>query len=612
MDLKTQAKSRKLFGNWIYAACFLMMVFFLAGYIINMLYYVFIEIVSTQELLIACIFFFGAIFVFSMVTMIRRMLHTITEKSDLIEAKELAERDSRAKSSFLANMSHEIRTPLNAIIGMTNIGKSAPDMERTRYCFAKICDASKHLLGVINDILDMSKIEANKFELSETEFDFDKFLQRVVNVVNFRAEERQQKLNIHIDSDIPKNLIGDDQRLAQVITNLLGNAIKFTPEKGYIHIGAFLLEETDVNCKLQISITDNGIGISPEQQANLFSSFQQAGADTSRNFGGTGLGLFISKNIIEMMGGEIWIESEIGTGSKFVFTINMKRGAAETRRPESWANLRILAVDNDHYVLRLFDILTKEYGIVCDVAANYEEAISLAKLNKPYHICFINDLLNDSSGLKISSALKEDNADLTVVLLVSAVNMVGSEKDAKKAGVDKFVSKPLFISSIVDIINEHLDIYQEQDNKLNLDGLFAGRRILLAEDVFVNREILISLLEATQIEIDCAENGKVAVEMFSAAPEKYEMIFMDIQMPVMNGYEAVRQIRALDIPNAKTIPIVAMTANVFKEDVQKCLDAGMNSHLGKPLDFYEVVKRLGEIFNISKESRAHSTKTKAA
>ncbi|MDR3294850.1 MAG: PAS domain-containing protein, partial [Clostridiales Family XIII bacterium] len=276
------------------------------------------------------------------------LFHDVT---DLVRAREEAETASRAKSEFLANMSHEIRTPMNAVIGMTTIGKAASDLERKDYCFGKIQDASTHLLGVINDILDMSKIEANKFELSPVEFEFEKMLQRVVNVSNFRVDEKQQKFTVHIDRAIPRTLIGDDQRLAQVITNLLGNAVKFTPEQGSISLNTRFVKEENGICTLQIEVTDTGIGISEEQKLRLFRSFEQADGGTARKFGGTGLGLVISKRIVEMMGGDIWIESEPGKGSTFAFTVQAGRGAGEKHSLLApgviWGNIRVLAVDDD-------------------------------------------------------------------------------------------------------------------------------------------------------------------------------------------------------------------------------------------------------------------------
>jgi CheY-like chemotaxis protein len=398
------------------------------------------------------------------ITGILGISHNITERKAM---EEQALSASRAKSAFLANMSHEIRTPMNAIIGMVAIGEDASDTERKDYCFTKIGDASRHLLGVINDILDMSKIEANKFELSPDEFNFEKMIQSAVNVINFRIDEKRQQFTVRIDDAIPKTLIADDQRLAQVITNLLGNAVKFTPEEGSISLDARFLGEKDGLYTIEIAISDTGIGISPEQQKRLFSSFQQAEISTARRFGGTGLGLAISKNIVEMMGGTIGVQSELGKGSVFTFTVQAKKSV------------------------------------------------------------HVNDAADNPPGVK---------------------------KD--------------------------------------IAGLFAGRRILLAEDMEINREVVLALLEPALMEIDCAENGAEAVRKFSEAPQKYDLIFMDVQMPEMDGYEATQRIRALNLPKAKSIPIVAMTANVFREDVEKCMKAGMNGHVGKPLNFDEVLEQL--------------------
>jgi signal transduction histidine kinase/ActR/RegA family two-component response regulator len=402
---------------------------------------------------------------------------------------------SLAKGNFLSNMSHEMRTPMNAIIGMTAIGKDTKDIEKKDYAFGKIEDASVHLLGVINDVLDMSKIEANKLELSPVKFNFEKMLQKVVNVINFRIEERKQSFHVAIDKQIPRVLIGDDQRLSQVLTNLLSNAVKFTPDGGAIRLNARRIEggtqgensspppqagdkdgdEKNQACTIQIEVTDTGIGISEEQQARLFNSFEQAENTTTRKYGGTGLGLAISKRIVEMMGGTVWIESEPGKGSTFAFTVTMK---------------------SDQY-------------------------------------------------------------------------------------------KPPLEDTRLGVQDTGIEETKGSDN-------FTGNRILLAEDVEINREIVLTILEPTGLDIDCAENGAEALQMFSEAPDKYGMIFMDVQMPEMDGYEATRRIRALDIPEAATIPIVAMTANVFKEDIERSLKAGMNDHVGKPLDFEEVLSKLGK------------------
>ena len=394
----------------------------------------------------------------------------IKEADEQKRMLDVAEQSSRAKSAFLANMSHEMRTPMNAIIGMTNIGLSADDPERMKYCFAKIQNASKHLLGVINDILDLSKIESGKLELSPTAFYFERMLQQAIGVNSVNADEKRQSISVNIDENIPQILHSDEQRLIQVITNLLSNAVKFTPEGGSITITARLLGmESDV-CVIQIDVSDTGIGISPEQQSRLFQSFQQAENSMARKYGGTGLGLSISKSIIEMMGGEVWIESELGEGATFSFKFRAE-----------W-------LDEDSY-----------------------------------------------NGFHKSDEVRHD-----------------------------------------------------------IDEIFTGRNILLAEDVEINREIVLALLELTQVGIDCAENGREAVEMFAAAPDKYDLIFMDMQMPEVDGLEATQRIRALDAPRAKTIPIIAMTANVFREDIERCVEAGMNDHIGKPINFNELLAKLKE------------------
>ena len=391
----------------------------------------------------------------------------------------LSEQASQAKSVYLSTMSHEIRTPMNAIIGMTSLGIQSSDIERTQYYFSKINDASKHLLGVINDILDISKIEANKLELAQESFSFSEMLQSVVNVSNIRIEERKQQFYMHIDETIPPYFIGDDQRLAQVITNLLSNATKFTPEGGRISFDAGVLPAEGDLCRLRISVADTGIGMTEEQIARLFNAYEQADAGTTRRFGGTGLGLAISKSIVEMMGGAFSVESKPGQGSRFSFTVLLKSDPEGNRR-----------------------------------------------------------LPGENAGDAGVSRMAAHNTDET----------------------------------------EAAD--------------FSGHTILLAEDVEINREILIALLEPTKLAVDTAVNGIEAVRMFTEAPDRYSMIFMDLQMPEMDGLQATEEIRALSLPNAKMIPIIAMTANVFRDDIDRCLRAGMNGHLGKPLDMGEVQKTL--------------------
>ncbi|MCL2125685.1 MAG: ATP-binding protein [Oscillospiraceae bacterium] len=387
----------------------------------------------------------------------------ITESKLLLEATKAA---GQAKSDFLSYMSHEIRSPLTAIIGMINIGRNTDDIEKLKYCFERADAASRQLLGIINDILDISKIEADKFELAFNEVDFRRMLMDLVDVISARVEEKNINLKVDFNENLPISIETDKLRLSQVITNLLTNAVKFTPENGTITLSAEQVAVEDGEATIRVAVTDTGIGISKEQQGKLFTSFQQANAAISQTYGGTGLGLSISKRIVDLMGGEIWVESEPGRGSKFIFSIKAK----------------------------------------CIAAGDSA----------------------DGTAASASDACSVDVGD----------------------GAD-------------------LDL--------------SAFKLLIAEDIEINQEIMAAILEDTKVSIDFADNGKTAVAAVSDNPGKYDAILMDIQMPEMDGYDATRAIRALDDERAKSVPIIAMTANVFKEDIDKCIACGMDDHIGKPI-----------------------------
>ena len=644
VQLKKQIKAEKLFSDLIYAACLAMMIFFLVGYVFTAVAYALAAKIAAEELLIAAIFFFGAIFVLAMVTMVRRMFAVTTDKAELkkrlqqqelmsaisqsftttedpkklihdalkmsgefmnvnhaflsqyrmeqnvlecisewydemgrpfigeddkwpltqdmeyyndlinagqatvddfkqlkhpnfqavkghnlgaflnlpieisgkfwgvlgfiiyersyawdesniylgkliagifsgtiarnmadealIRAKEGAEQASRAKGEFLSRMSHEMRTPMNAIIGMTAIGKNSREIDRKDYCLEKIQSASTHLLGVINDILDMSKIEANKLEFSNMDFSLKKMLEKIININSYLVEQKDQHFILSVAEDVPQFINSDEQRLSQILTNLLSNAIKFTPNEGTISIFVSKLAGEEGCCTLQFEVRDTGIGISAEQQDNLFKSFEQADGSISRKYGGTGLGLAISKRLIEMMNGTIRIDSELGKGTSFIFDIR-----------------------------------------------------------------------------------------------------------TEIARQSRFHDEP---------VEEKDDTVPEKFSK----GCFEDKRILIAEDIEINREIVAALLEFTGIAIDFAEDGRIAYNTFASNPADYDVIFMDIHMPEVDGYEATKMIRTLYHPHAKNVPIIAMTANVFREDIERCLAAGMDDHVGKPLDINVILSKI--------------------
>ncbi len=511
-----------------------------------------------------------------------------------------AEQSNLAKSEFLSRMSHEMRTPMNAIIGMAGIARMSGTTERYEYCLDRIENASNHLLGVINDILDMSKIEANKFELSCSEFDLEKMLINITNMMIFRMDEKGQAFYVHVDSDVPNDLFGDEQRIAQVITNLLSNAVKFTPENGQISLNVSLQEKNKDECSLKFSITDTGIGVPLEQQKKLFGAFEQADGSVSRKYGGTGLGLAISKRIVEMMFGEISIESKKGEGATFTFTIeiNSVSGGESRKLLEANRGIRVLSVSDDQKILESFEYIFKSNDIICDVASNASDVIIKVQnmTGRPYDIIFIDRIIEDTDGIELTRKIKEISGESSVVIMTSAAQWNIIEQDALDAGAEHFIQKPLFSSVVMDCVDEclgRLCKIPSLDSSANGKELLSGKTILLVDDLDINREIIVAMLDVPGVTIFDAENGIEAVDIYKKHSEEIDLVLMDIHMPEMDGYEATRLIRSLEnCPEAQTVPIIAMTANVFREDIEKCLAAGMNEHVGKPIDVEELIEKI--------------------
>ena len=535
------------------------------------------------------------------------LLESFIDISNLKKAEEqlrlmaITEEANQAKSDFLSRMSHEMRTPMNAIIGMTKIAEDTEEEEKLRYCLATIGQSATHLLGLINDILDMSKIEAGKFELHITPLHVEDILSKMCNIMMEQIEDKGIKLNVFLDNSACLHYIGDEMRLSQVITNLMSNAVKFTPENGAITVTVRETERRWNNSTVRFVVEDTGIGMTPEQMGKLFNAFEQADTSISRRFGGTGLGLAISKNIVEMMNGKMWAESEPGKGSAFTFDVELIHD--EFARPPDLSDInvmKVLVASEDDGVCEYFKSVTSEHGVVTETASSMVDIITLVNTaharNEQYAMVFIDYKLPCDDIIDLLRKLNELTEVGAIVVMASFLTWNKVDVKTRGAGVNRYLPMPLLPSNIFKALQNEGRFIEEEVEDEEEDDLstadFSDVCLLVAEDIDVNREILIALLEPTNVIIDIAENGRIALEKFTSNPDKYDMIIMDVHMPEMDGLEATKAIRSLETERAKTIPIVAMTADVFREDVDKCLACGMNDHLGKPINYCDVMKKI--------------------
>ena len=505
-----------------------------------------------------------------------------------------ANKASEAKGLFLANMSHEIRTPLNAIIGMTHIAQKSHNSKVIEESLQKINDSSTHLLLLINDVLDMSKIEAEKLELNEEDFSLEKVLLDVSNVIAVRAKAKNQSIIIDLPYYLCRKFNGDNLRLTQVITNLFSNAVKFTPQGGKITLEVEHLEESEKESVLEFRLSDNGIGINPEQLSKVFLPFEQANNYIVRNYGGTGLGLAICKSIINLMGGDIRVESVLNEGSTFIFTIRLKNVKSEKEDISSTIdknNVKVHIINEDTFEIRSLSSMFEDLDIEFAV---YDSQFG-AKINfssNVFNLVFVEQKIYEENP-EILTHLKQYPQNKVIFI---AANMNFHEKEITlDPYIDRILTRPFLPCQIIYMINELLSkqetIEEKADNEVHID--FAGKKILLVEDIEINAEIVRAYLEDTGIIIDYAENGLEAVEKYIEQEGDYDLILMDIQMPVLDGFAATLQIRnAAQENDYKAVPIIAMTANAFKEDVDKCLAMGMDSHISKPIDYDTMIEEL--------------------
>ena len=527
----------------------------------------------------------------------------IEQNTRLRAALDQARQANVAKTAFLSRMSHEIRTPMNAIIGLDNIALHDKDLTPTlKGYLEQIGTSARYLLSIINDILDMSRIESGRMSFRNEEFSFTSFIYQINSLVDGQCNDKGVKYECELKGEIGKYYIGDDTKLEQVLINILSNAVKFTDAGGKIQLIIECTAQFDGQSNFRFTISDTGIGMSKDYLPRIFEPFSQEDDTTTSRYGGSGLGLAITKNIVQMMNGTITVDSAKGVGTTFVVNIPLKDSArsesdaAHEMRPQDFS---VLIVDDELLAREHAKSVLGEVGIKAETCASGKEALDLINLRharrEDYNLILVDWLMPEMDGIELTHEIRKILGEDTTVIVLTAYDWYEVEERAVKAGVDTFMSKPLASTNVLyefqQAFNRKRQIVPEK-KEVELEG----RKILVVEDMPVNAEIMMMILEMRGMISDHAENGKIAVEKFAASPPGfYDAVLMDIRMPVMDGLKATEAIRALDHPDAKTVPIIAMTANAFDEDVQRSLKAGMNAHLTKPADPEQLYKALQEL-----------------
>ena len=523
----------------------------------------------------------------------------------LSEALAAAENANKAKTAFLSNMSHEIRTPMNAIIGLNNIAMNEPGVSGTVLEYLeKIGSAAQHLLGIINDILDMSRIESGRMTIIKEEFSFSHCLEQVNTIISGQCKDKNLEYDCTIKGNIDDYYIGDAMKLKQVLINILGNAVKFTPEGGKV---SFTIEEGrkyDNKAVLKFTISDNGIGMSKEYLPHLFDAFSQEDSSVTSAYGSTGLGMPITKSIVELMNGTIRVESEKGKGTTFTVTVTLgqsDRVGVNTEEGDiNPGDLSVLAIDDDRVALEHAEIVLGQIGISCDTAESGWEGLDKVRIRhgrrEDYDLILIDWRMPEMDGIETARRIRTIVGHETPIIILTSFNWDDIADEARAAGVDTFVPKPLFAGNVIDEFREAFRRKNAELDSRTAD--LSGKRVLLAEDVAINAEIIMMVLSMKEIDADLAENGRIAVDRFTEhGIWYYDAILMDMRMPEMDGLEATRIIRSMDREDAKEIPIIALTANAFDEDVERSMQAGLNAHLSKPVEPEVLFETLETLIN---------------
>ena len=519
---------------------------------------------------------------------------TMAQNEALCSALAAAEEANKAKTAFLSNMSHEIRTPMNAIIGLDSIALNDPEISaKTRDYLVKMGDSAQHLLNLINDILDMSRIESGRMSLKNEEFSFSKLLEAINTIFSGQCQEKGLDYQCHIVGQVDDYYIGDSMKLRQVLINILGNAVKFTDAGGRVELTARRKAQFGGKTTVCFTISDTGIGMSSDFLPHIFDTFSQEDSSSTSKYGSSGLGMAITKNIVELMNGNIHVESEKGKGTTFTVTVTLmdsdRSGDEENGNELRPSELSVLIIDDDPIACEHGKLVLEKAGISADTVLSGAEALEMVKLRnarrEPYNLILVDWKMPEMDGVETTRQIRSIVGDESAIIILTAYRWDDVLEQAMQAGVDSFIPKPMFAASVLDEFRQAMKRKGITAGKRDKKADLTGRRILVAEDVEVNAEIMVMILQMRQMEVEIAENGRIAVDKFASNPEwYYDAILMDMRMPEMDGLEATRTIRALNRPDAAKIPIIAMTANAFDEDVQRSLQAGLNAHLTKPVD----------------------------